>query len=212
MVSAKHKLQRGFSLLEMLVVIGIMLILMAIAIPNLMRAIRNYQLESAGRQIGEMILRARYEAMQRNRRVCAAMVRVGNEHRYELDLNGPDAEPCNDAVVTANPGEPYFVTAPMVQFYWMDNPFFPPLNGLPAGYNTFATTAVPANYRVTFSPRGTVEVWNGANWVTATQVQLICLIRQLPTGEFDAILTTVTPAGRVKIYRWQLNSGQWRPM
>lgn len=209
---AMRRPQRGFSLLEMLVVVAIMLILMGIAIPNLMRAIRNYQLEAAGRQIGEMILRARYEAMQRNRRVCAAMVRVGNEHRYELDLNGATPDPCREAVVTADAGEPYFVTAPMVQFYNNDNPTFPPLNGLPAGYNTMATTAVPANYRVAFSPRGTVEVWNGANWVMATQVQMVCLIRQLPTGEFDAILVTVTPVGRIKIYRWRLNTGQWTPM
>lgn len=204
--------QRGFSLLEILVVVGIMLILMAVALPNLMRAIRNYQLEAAGRQIGQTILRARYEAMQRNRRACAAFVRVGNERRYELDLTGPDTDPCNDGVVTANAGEPYFVTPPMVQWYNNDIPTFPPLNGLPPDYNTFATTAVPANYRVTFSPRGTVVVWNGATWVMATQVQLICLIRSLSTGEFDAILVTVTTVGRVKLYRWRLNTGQWVEM
>lgn len=208
-----HRTQRGFTLLEMMVVIAIMLILMAIATPSLMRAIRTYQLESSGQQIAGMILRARYEAMQRNRRVCAAYVLLGGgDSRYGLDLTttDPDNDPCNDAAPSPDPGEPYFLVPSIVQWY----PTGPPpawfLNGLPPGYNTAATTDIPANYRVTFSPRGTVETWNGTRWVLATQVQMVCIFRLVP--ELDAILVTVSPVGRIKLYRWRPNAAGWAEM
>jgi len=204
--------ERGFTLLELMVVIGIILILMGVATPSLFRAIRSYQLESSGRQIANLILRARYEAMQRNRRVCTAFVRVAGEARYFIDLTGTDPEPCDDGAPTVNPGEPYTVTSATAQWYNNDNPTLPPLTGLPPGYNTPATAVAPANYRVTFSPRGTVVVpAGGGTWSLPTQVQMICLIRRVP-GEFDAVLVTVTPVGRIKLYRWRVASGQWREM
>ena len=192
-----------------MVVTGIIVLLAAIATPSLLRSIRNYQLESSGRQIGNMILRARYEAMLRNRRVCAAFARVGGETRYGLE---PDAEPCDTGAPTIDTGGAYVVTSSVVQWFNNDNPTLPPLNGLPAGYNTAATAAAPASYRVTFSPRGTVVTPAGAGtWSLATQVQMICLLRAVP-GDFDSVLVTVTPVGRIKLYRWRLGANQWAEM
>lgn len=209
---ARYSRPGGFTLLELMVVIVIMLILMGVALPSLLRAIRSYQLESSGRQIANMVLRARYEAMQRNRRVCTAFLRVGGEARYLLDFSGPDAEPCDDAAPTADPGEPYIGTSRIVQWYNNDNPALPPLTGLPPGYNNPADVVAPANYRMTFSPRGAVVTpAGGGTWVLATQVQMICIHRSVPAG-FDGILVTVTPVGRIKLYRWRLGSAQWVEM
>lgn len=195
--------QRGFSLLEMMVVVTIILIMAAVATPSLVRAIRSYQLESAGRQVGNMVLRARYEALQRNRRVCAAFQRVGPEGRYGLDLTGGDAEPCDDAVPALAAGDPYMVTQNIVNWWFNDTPSYPPLIGLPAGYNSSATTQMPARFRITFSPRGTVvQPAGGGTWTMASRVQLICLVRNVP-NDFDAVLVTITPVGRIKLYRWR---------
>jgi prepilin-type N-terminal cleavage/methylation domain-containing protein len=203
--------QGGFTLYEMMVVIVILLIMGAMAGPYLFRAIRNYQMESSGRQIANMILRARYQAMQRNQRTCAVFQVVGPERRYGLDLAGPDNDPCNDAGPVLDPGEPYIVTGTFVQWWANDTPAVPPLTGLPAGYDNVAEVTAPASYRVTFSPRGTVMTdAGGGNWVMATTVQMITLVRIVPV-EFDAVLVTVTPIGRIKLYRWQRVAGvfQW---
>jgi prepilin-type N-terminal cleavage/methylation domain-containing protein len=99
--------QRGFSLLEMMIVITLMIIIAAFATPTLVRTIRNYQMESAARQVSNTILSARYEAMRRNRRVCTLFQRVGNEGRYGLDLNGADRDPCDDGSRALTGTEPY---------------------------------------------------------------------------------------------------------
>jgi len=212
MTQNRNAKSRGFSLIELLIVVGIILVLSAIATPNLFRAIRSYQLESAGRQVGNMILQARYEAMQRNRRVCAVFERAGAEGRYGLDLVGADAEPCDDAAPTLAANEPFMVTNNFTNWYFNDTPLLPPLTGLPAGYNTVATIMAPARFRVVFSPRGTVvQPGLGGTWTMATQVRAITLLRNIP-NDFDAVLVTVTPVGRIKLYRWRTNTIRWEEL
>jgi type II secretory pathway pseudopilin PulG len=195
-----------------MIVIGIILLLSGIATPALFRAIRSYQLESAGRQIGNMLLRARYEAMQRNRRVCTVFERVKTEGRYGLDLVGPDSEPCDDAAPTLDANEPFIVTTTFINWWEDDNPTYPPLTGLPAGYNDVSTIVPPPLYRVVFSPRGTVvEPGGGGTWTMATQTRLICLVRNIKT-DLDAVMVTVTPMGRIKLYRWRFNKDTWEEM
>lgn len=210
---------RGFTLFELMIVISILFILGGIATPTLFRAIRSYQLESYGRQVANMILRARYEAMQRNRRVCTVFQRVGAEGRYGLDLTGPDAEPCNDATPTLGtgfgvnpPAESFLATNNFVNWWFNDTATYPPLTGLPAGYNTFGTIVPPARFRVVFSPRGTVvQPGLGGTWTMATQTRLVCLVRNIPR-DFDAVLVTVTPVGRIKLYRWRTNTLRWEEL
>jgi len=203
---------RGFSLIELLIVVGIILVLSGIAMPNLFRAIRSYQLESAGRQVGNMILRARYEAMQRNRRVCTVFQRVGAEGRYGLDLTGPDAEPCDDPAPTLDANESFMVTNNIVNWFFNDTPNLPPLTGLPAGYNTVATIEAPPRFRIVFSPRGTVvQPMVGGGWQMATNVQAINLVRNIP-NDYDGVLITVTPVGRIKLYRWRTNTLRWEEL
>lgn len=203
---------RGFSLIELLIVVGIILVLSAIATPSLFRAIRSYQLESAGRQVGNMLLRARYESMQRNRRVCAVFQRAGAEGRYGLDLTGADAEPCDDANPQLAGNDPFMVTNNFTNWWFNDNPVYPPLNGLPAGYNTVATIVPPPRFRVVFSPRGiVVQPGLGGTWTMATQTRMICLVRNIP-NDFDAVLVTVTPVGRIKLYRWRIYNVAWEEL
>ena len=214
--------QRGFTMLEMLVVVFIVLIMSAIAVPALFRSIRGYQLEGAARKVANVIVRARFEAVQRNQRVCSAFLRVGGEARYGLDLIGPDPQPCDDGAVTALPdpgipGEPFIVTPGNVQWFNADNPALPPFAGLPPGFDNVpaGSVVVPANYRITFSPRGTVVVpAGGGNWVLSNQVQMIPLIQPVGSNFGNATasyLITITPVGKVKLYAWDPAGAQWLP-
>lgn len=59
--------QRGFSLVELLMVVAISLVIAAVAIPNVMRAMGAYRLRSGIHAQAQVIQRARMEAMRDNR-------------------------------------------------------------------------------------------------------------------------------------------------
>ena len=68
----------GFSLLEVLVVIAILLTLMALATPSMLRAINSYRLESTARGVSTLIQRARFEAQ-------ASLRSAGDEEAQQID-------------------------------------------------------------------------------------------------------------------------------
>src|SRR5215472_4652401 len=56
----------GFSVVELMVSICVMLILTAIAIPSLMRSLRIYQLNDSAARLSDMLKFTRFEAVRRN--------------------------------------------------------------------------------------------------------------------------------------------------
>ena len=59
----------GFSMIELVVSIFVMLILTALAIPSLMRSMRTYQLNSAAASVSDMLKFTRFEAVRRNTQI-----------------------------------------------------------------------------------------------------------------------------------------------
>jgi prepilin-type N-terminal cleavage/methylation domain-containing protein len=199
----------GFSLLEVLVVVAILLTLIALATPSLIRAINTYRLESTARNVSSLIQRTRFEAMRRNRTTCTRFQLAGAEGRYFMNLQGAPPDPCTEPAPTADPGEPAVVTPGNIVWYSGGAPALPPdLDGLPPGY---AATLLPG-YGVTFSPRG-VAIDAAGNMVN--QIQAICLLGQ-PGVDFpnvnQAVLITVTPTGSVKLFRWERSATAWVQM
>jgi Tfp pilus assembly protein FimT len=59
----------GFSIVELVVSLCVMLILTAIAIPSLMRSFRTYQLNDAATRLAAMLKFTRFEAVRRNTQI-----------------------------------------------------------------------------------------------------------------------------------------------
>lgn len=61
-----HPSARGFSLIELLVVVGIMMVLAAIMAPNIAGYTRNYRIRGAAQQVASVIQQARLRAISKN--------------------------------------------------------------------------------------------------------------------------------------------------
>jgi type IV fimbrial biogenesis protein FimT len=78
---------RGFSMVELVVSLSVMLVLTAIAIPSLMRSLRAYQLNDAATRLSAMLKFARFEAVRQNTQVNFIMQASGTGYLVGVDSN-----------------------------------------------------------------------------------------------------------------------------
>jgi type II secretory pathway pseudopilin PulG len=67
----------GFSMVELVVSICVMLVLTALAIPSLMRSMRTYQLNNAAANVSDMLKFTRFEAVRSNKQINFLMLNNG---------------------------------------------------------------------------------------------------------------------------------------
>src|SRR5262249_33409841 len=80
--------EAGFSLVELLVVLAIIMIISAMAIPNIMNTVRMMRMRSAGSSIAGLFEQARMSAIQQNRNVAVRnFLGADNRLRYYIDIN-----------------------------------------------------------------------------------------------------------------------------
>ncbi len=96
----------GFSLVELLVSVVILVILAAIAVPTLLRAYRSYQLSDAASKLSGMMKTTRFSAIRKNTHVECLVQRNGATWTVWTDLDG-DLAP--------SPGEPQILISGLVQ-------------------------------------------------------------------------------------------------
>ena len=77
----------GFSIVELVVSLCIMLILTAIAVPPLMRSLRAYQLNDAAQRLAAMLKFTRFEAVRRNTQINFLMQASGTGYLVGTDSN-----------------------------------------------------------------------------------------------------------------------------
>lgn len=137
----------GFSMLELVVSICVMLVLTALAIPSLVRSLRAYQLNSAAASVSDMLKFTRFEAVRRNSQVNFRMQANGAGWLVGTDSNNSGAlDPTEKQQWIA--GFPTLLSAGVA----------PPPNAIRAALGGAAlTTLSGANGAVTFDPRGAVR-------------------------------------------------------
>lgn len=205
----------GFSLLELLIVIGALLIVGAFAAPALFRAVRRSQSETTARNIAGILRQARSEAVKRNKRIGTAFASGAgnNSDIYGIDENGNG---------TIDATEPRVMAMKGMTFWNGNTPAAPPVTNLPVDYSTFTVPPLPGAqppatqgptpltaYNIVFSPQGTVVVFQGGEWVLAPQVQGFSVTDAVAigAGDTDSYLITITPAGNVRMFTWQNGVG-----
>ena len=185
----RRRPQSGFSLVELVVSLAIVLILTAVALPSLTRSFRTYQLNDAATRLAGMLKFTRFEAIRRNNPVTC-----------QIQLLGGSWTVWADTLANGNPDPTE------QQLMLIESAVLLPSGGLPAptailtavGAGTL-TTLSGANNFVSFDARGAVSP-------IATYVLYI----GSPTNpEFGYRAVVLLPSGVTQVWTAP-SSGPWQ--
>jgi len=175
---------RGFTAIELLVAALIMAVVLALAIPNVMRSWNSYQLNTAAINVASILERARYEAIRQNTTLNCLIQQQGNSWVLGVDVN-------KNGVV--DPTEPQFLMGGPVQL-------------LPAGVAPGPASMGYPNAQI---PRGVVafDSRGAVNFGAGGQVVYV-LYMALPQRTFGFRAVTIMPYGTTQ--RWSaVPGGRW---
>jgi len=199
---------KGFSLIELIMVVAIGLVVAAMAVPSLSRGIATIRMRESLGGAASLLQRTRIEAVKSNR-IRAA--------RYQVTQNTPFVWVDTNGDNTIQSTEPQVQLAREVEVQFSPNvpPTTFPSNTL-LGYNQ---TASPTPLNVGFNQRGLPCTPN-----TSTGLPTLCDLGTITTtaGSNNCFLyyfkmtsyfgdrwgaITVTPAGRIRV--WMLTGSTW---
>ena len=154
----------GFSMLELVMSICVMLILTALAIPSLTRSLRSYQLNSAAASVSDMLKFTRFEAVRRNTQINFLMQANGPGWLVGTDSN-------NNGVLDPKEKQQMIAGYPTL----LPAGTAPAPTAIKAALGGAAlTTLSGANGTVTFDARGAVR-----QAINGDSVSLKCCLLQL---------------------------------
>jgi prepilin-type N-terminal cleavage/methylation domain-containing protein len=180
--------RRGFSLVELVVVVALIMILSAFAVPQVMNNIRSYQLTSAASQVADAIKFTRSEAIRRNVNVACLASASGSTWMVGTDSNGDG---------TLETSERHFQMTGMTQF--LPSSDVATAGSLPTALNVPAVTVLSASsstQKISFDPRGAVNFAGSAGGATTVYVLYVG-----PTGTTqDYRAVVVMPSGQTQVW------------
>jgi len=181
---------RGFSMVELVVSLCVLLILTAIAIPSLMQSFRTYQLNDAAARLSDLFKFARFEAVRRNTAVTLRIQQTGYNWIAWIDSNNNG---------TADPTEKQLMITGFATLLPSGAP--PSTASITAtlGPVTTLTTISGSNTAVSFDPRGAV-VGLSAN---------VLYVGSLTNPEYGYRAVILLPSGATQIWTAPA-SGPWQ--
>jgi prepilin-type N-terminal cleavage/methylation domain-containing protein len=201
--------EQGFSLIEVIVVCVVILIIAALAIPNLMQVITIYKLDSSGRSMAGLLQQARLQAVQTNR---PAYAQIDTSKTPNMGYVNADqsAYAIGNPSVAMSMSVTYTTTGTMPAHDQLDS-YVGGSSGLGAA------TPEPPGAVIGFNARGLPCVGTSANPLVCSTLDASTSkpvafewFMQNNSGGWEAV--TVTPAGRIK--NWRLsgdpNAGNWQ--
>jgi len=188
-VAGKSCHATGFSVVELVVVIFIMLAISAMAIPQIMTTLRTYQVSSAASQVSDAIKFARFEAIRRNTNSSFLAAPLGAGWAVGTDSNGNTALDVTERQFEIT-GNVTLLTAAGV----------PTSINLPAALNVPAITVLSASAvtkTITFDPRGAINFPASAGGVATVYVLYVGPTSQ-STQDYRAVV--VMPSGITQVW------------
>jgi type II secretory pathway pseudopilin PulG len=190
--------QRGQSLIQLIIAIAVMMILAALAVPNINQTIAMERVRTRAADLASMMQNARLQATKTNSYVPIQFnfdVNTGLPIAW-ADLNG------DGAWQAINPQEPVTYFSPSV--FWTLNP--PPANYVLVGDT--GAGAFPAGTVLAFSPRGLPCAYNPGPPIVCTtpaaQYFTFYITDNRPNPDWAAVI--VTKGGRSKVQIWHGNA------
>lgn len=188
---------QGFTLIELCVVVALAMIATAIAIPQIMTAVRQYRIRTSTTDLSQFLERARMQAIRSDRTyaVQADSVTSGSLSypRFYLDQNANASFDAGELVAQL----PWQVTAPAT------NPPAPTALAAKLGF-----IPQPAGVNPRFNGRGTPCVVNAGNvcssWAGGQTVGFLYYLKS-NTGDWAAV--SISPTGR--IHAWSYAGSTW---
>lgn len=183
--------ENGFTLLETLVTVLIVLLTVGFVLPSVSSGLRHYRLSSSATQLASQIQTARYRALQTNG-ICSFLTLSGSR-QFGVDADGDgDLEAGTpDLVFSLNTG---------VNFANLTTP--PP--GVLSGATVLSTGSLSG---IGFTPRGTMTtvnssglpVYSSSGTTGFAQAGFVAYLTLTNPPEYMAV--TVSQVGRVSIWR-----------
>lgn len=189
----------GFSMVELVVSICVMLVLTAMAIPSLVHSLRGYQLNSAAASVSDMLKFTRFEAVRRNTQINLQLTQSGPSWLVWTDSfgagNGGPIDPRDKQQVVA--GYPTLLPAGVA----------PAPSAISAALGGAAlNTLSGANGSVTFDARGAVR--QGIGGAVSGSVYIFYLGNAIDSDSgYRAVV--LLPSGGTQIWTAP-NGGPWR--
>jgi prepilin-type N-terminal cleavage/methylation domain-containing protein len=194
---------RGFSLIELVVVMAIILVVTAIAIPQIQRVQTRYRLDTSGRSVVGLLQQARLQAV-RNNQPTYTQFDPSKPNLIYVNTDKSAYVPGNPGVVATNGGVTLLANVPAGLVLDQLNAFL----GVGAGPGSAVVVETP-NKPIGFNQRGLpcIGSLNGIPSVCVQQdgAQIPAFLWLMTTGQGDFEAVTVTPAGKIKA--WQLAKG-----
>jgi prepilin-type N-terminal cleavage/methylation domain-containing protein len=181
---------KGFSLLELMIVLGIVLVVSAISVPSLIKANRGYQLQSSAREIAQAFQAAKFKAIGTN---SSKTVSINTATNSFVSSTGTTTALPSNVKFEALPSS---MTSPAIVQIACGNTLAEQETDAKLA-TSLEVGATPDQFEVSFSSKGIPKVEPGVvNWL------------YLSNQDGERVAVILTSAGGVEVK--QLRNGVWQ--